>query len=64
MLEKERVAPLEVFGNKYGQKHFLVSYRTKVYVSTLLGDNIHRRYLELIGVMNWDFEIGRIDSFN
>mmetsp|Transcript_15996 Transcript_15996/g.23839 ORF Transcript_15996/g.23839 Transcript_15996/m.23839 type:complete len:1130 (+) Transcript_15996:7540-10929(+) len=61
MLELEGTQPLKVFGAKAGERPFPAPYRPEVDVTKVLGDDLHSRYLQLIGVLRWAIELGRID---
>lgn len=61
MLEQEGTQPLKVFGTKAGERPFPAPYRPEVDVTKVLGDDLHSRYLQLIGVLRWAIELGRID---
>ena len=61
MLEMEGSQPLKVFGSKAGERPYPAPYRPEVDVTKVLGDDLHSRYLQLIGVLRWAIELGRID---
>jgi hypothetical protein len=60
-LEKEGVPPLKTYGKRNGDRPFPASYRPEIDTSPELGDELSSRYLQLIGILRWGVEIGRID---
>ena len=52
---------MKVFGTEAGERPFPAPYRPEVDVTKVLGDELHSRYLQLIGVLRWAIELGRID---
>ena len=58
MLEKDNVA-LKMFGD--GHRPYPSSYRPELDVSELLSDELINRYQQLIGMLRWSIELGRID---
>ena len=60
-LEKEGSRPLRTYGKRAGERPFPVDYRPEVDVSPELGDELGNRYLQLIGILRWAIELGRID---
>ena len=61
MLEKEGASPLKVFGKKAGERPFPSNYRPELDVSPMLDDQLQSRYLQLIGILRWSIELGRVD---
>jgi hypothetical protein len=60
-LEKEGVPPLKTYGKRNGDRPFPASYRPEIDTSPELGEELANRYLQLIGILRWGIEIGRID---
>lgn len=60
-LRRDGVSPLKVFGKKAGERPFPANYRPELDVSPLLGEELHSRYLQLIGILRWAIELGRVD---
>ena len=60
-LEKDGVSPLKVFGKKSGERPFPSNYRPELDVSPVLNEEMQSRYLQLIGILRWAIELGRID---
>ena len=58
MLEKDKVA-MKMFGD--GHRPYPSSYRPELDVSELLSDDLINRYQQLIGMLRWSIELGRID---
>ena len=50
-----------MFGTKEGERPFLEPYRTGIDATNVLGDDLQSSYLQLIGVLRWAIELGRID---
>jgi hypothetical protein len=46
---------------KQSERPYSVNYRPELDVSALLGDEMVSRYLNLIGVLRWACELGRVD---
>ena len=49
--------------NNYGDSHrtYLSIFRPELDVTEELGEELTNRYLNLIGVLRWSIELGRID---
>ena len=45
-----------------GNRPYLSSFRPELYVTQELGEEITNRYQQLIGVLIWSIELGRIDT--
>lgn len=60
-LEKDKAPPLRTYGKRSGERPFPASYRPEIDTSPLLGDDLTTRYMQLIGVLRWGIEIGRLD---
>ena len=60
-LERDGAQPLKVFGKKSGERPFPANYRPELDVSPTLDDELSNRYLQMIGVLRWAIELGRID---
>ena len=58
MLEKDKVA-MTMFGDRHSP--YSPSYRPEMDVSELLSDTLINRYQQLIGMLRWSIELGRID---
>ena len=58
MLEGDK-APLKMFGD--GHRPYPSSYRPELDVTELLSDALINRYQQLIGMLRWSIELGRID---
>ena len=52
---------LKIFLKKSGESPFPSNYRPELDVSSLSDDTLMSRYLQLIGVLRWAIELGRID---
>ena len=50
-----------MFGKKSGEKPFSSNYRPKLDVSLVSDDTLMSRHLQLIGVLRWAIELGKID---
>ena len=61
LLEDDGANPLKVFGKKAGERPFPANYRPELDVSPVLGEELRGRYLQLIGVLRWAIELGRVD---
>ena len=60
-LTKSGRPPLRVYGKKAGERPFPASYRPELDCTPeLLGDDV-TKYLQLVGVLRWSIELGRID---
>ena len=53
----------EVFKSN-ARNPFPSNYRPELHVSEALGSEFLSRYLQLVGILHWDFAIGRIDFFH
>ena len=60
-LEQDKAPPLRTYGKKSGERPFPVSYRPEIDTSPALGDELTTRYMQLIGILRWGIEIGRLD---
>ena len=60
-LQKENAHPLRKYGKKAGERPFPQNYRPEVDSSPELGDELATRYMQLIGILRWAIEIGRLD---
>ena len=60
-LEKDNAPPLRKYGKRNGERPFPATYRPEVDTSPELGDELTTRYLQLIGILRWGVELGRID---
>ena len=54
---------LSRYGKKAGNRPFPVNYRPECDVSPELGNDLSSRYLQLIGILRWAVELGRIDIY-
>ena len=59
MLKADGLQPLKVYGD--GKRPYSLSYRPEIDVSDELDDAGIHRYQELIGILRWAIELGRID---
>eukprot|EP00557_Chaetoceros_sp_GSL56_P014199 CAMPEP_0176484462 /NCGR_PEP_ID=MMETSP0200_2-20121128/4466_1 /TAXON_ID=947934 /ORGANISM="Chaetoceros sp., Strain GSL56" /LENGTH=360 /DNA_ID=CAMNT_0017880935 /DNA_START=761 /DNA_END=1843 /DNA_ORIENTATION=- len=59
MLKADGLQPLKVYGD--GKRPYSSSYRPEIDVSDELDDAGIHRYQELIGILRWAIELGRID---
>ena len=53
---------MKVLGAKAGERPFPAPYRPSIDVTKVLGDYLQSLYLQLIGVLIWTIELGRIDK--
>ena len=60
MLREDEVS-LKMFGN--GKRPYPSSYRPEIDVTPLLPTNLINRYQQLIGILRWAIELGRIDMY-
>lgn len=60
-LSKSGSSSLRTYGKRSGERPFPIDYRPEIYVSPELGDKLTSRYLQLIGILQWSVELGRID---
>ena len=60
-LDKEGKPPLRTYGKKAGDRPFPLNYRPEIDVSPELGETLQTRVLQLIGILRWSIELGRID---
>ena len=60
-LEKDGSSPLKTYGKRSGERPFPVDYRPEIDITPELGDELTTRYLQLIGILRWSIELGRID---
>ena len=60
MLELDGTQYLKVFGTKAGKIQFLEPYRPESGVTKFLGGDLKSNYLQLIRVLRWAIELGRI----
>ena len=61
ILQNDGAAPLKIFGKRAGERPFPSNYRPELDVSPVLNDVLSNRYLQLIGILRWAVELGRID---
>ena len=61
MLDHDGVQPLKIFGKLTEEIPFPSNYCTKLDVSLVSGYTLTSRYLQLIGVLRWAIELGRIN---
>ena len=61
-LSRDGAHPLKIFGNKAGERQFPSNYCPKLDVSPVSDNTLMSRYLQLIGVLRWAIELGRIYS--
>ena len=52
--------PLKIFGKKAGEIRFPSNYRPVLDVSPVIDDMLMSRYLQLIGVLGWAIQLGKI----
>ena len=62
-LENDGVAPLEIFVKRVGKRPLPISDRQEIDVSPRLNNELYSRYLQLIGIIFWEVELGCIDMF-
>ena len=60
-LEGENMQPLKFFGKKAGERPFPAQYRPEVDTTPVLSEEKQPRYLQLIGILRWAIELGRVD---
>ena len=60
-LARDSAQPLNIFGKKAGERTFSSNYRPKLDLSPVSDDMLMILYLQLIGVLRWQIELGRID---
>ena len=60
-LSRDGAQPLKIFGKKAGERPFLSNYRPELDISPVSDNALMSRYLQLIGVLGWAIELGRID---
>lgn len=60
-LVQDKASPLKTYGNRSGERPFPITYRPEIDVSPELDDEVANRHLQLIGVLRWSIEIGRMD---
>lgn len=54
-------SPLKKYGKKAGERPFPEKYRPEVDTSPELNEDLASRYLQLIGMLRWCIELGRVD---
>ena len=54
---------LSIYGKKGSSRPFPIGYRAECDVSPELNDKMASRYLQLIGILRWAVELGRIDIY-
>ena len=54
---------LSRYGKKASKRPFPINYRPECDVSPELNDDLSNRYLQLIGILRWAVELGRIDIY-
>ena len=52
---------MKLFGTNAGDRPFLAPFRQEIYVEKVIGDDPQSQYLQLIGLLRWAIELGRID---
>ena len=52
---------MRTYGKKAGERPFPLNYRPEVDVSPELGETLHTHFLQLIGILRWSIELGRVD---
>jgi hypothetical protein len=60
-LQNGNLPPLSKFGKRSGERPFPKEYRPEMDVSPELNDESGNKYLQLIGILRWGIELGRID---
>ena len=60
-IQRDGGADLKVYGTHAGKRPFPAVYRPEKDVSPLLDDEMTNRYMQLIGILRWAIEIGRVD---
>ena len=60
-LERDKAPPLRTYGKRAGERPFPINYRPEIDTSPELGDELGSRYLQLIGILRWSIELGRLD---
>ena len=53
--------PLNIFGKKEVERPFPSNYRPELVVSLVSDNTLMSQYLQLIGVLRWSIELGRIN---
>ena len=61
MLELYGTQPLKVFVIKAGKRPFTAPYRPEIDATKVIGGDLQSWYIQLIGVLRWAKELGRID---
>ena len=60
-LVKEGKPPLKTYGKKSGDRPFPLNYRPEIDMLPELCETLQTRFLQLIGILRWSIELGRID---
>jgi len=63
MLSSDGVPPLKAYGNKAKSRPYPRDYRPETDITPELSDEGASRYLQLIGILRWAVELGRIDIY-
>ena len=63
MLADDKSPPLKSYGKKAKSRPYPKEYRPETDVSNELNDEGISRYLQLIGILRWAVELGRIDIY-
>jgi hypothetical protein len=63
LLEDGQDKGLAIYGKKSASRPFPINYRAECDVSNELTPNMASRYLQLIGILRWAVELGRIDIY-
>ena len=60
-LDSDGAQPLNIFGKKSGERPFPLNYRPELDVSPVGDDTLMSRYYQLIEILVWAIELGRIN---
>ena len=63
MLRDDGSGKLETYGKRAATRPFPQAYRPECDVSKELNEDLASRYLQLIGILRWAVELGRIDIY-
>ena len=64
MLRDDGSGKLETYGKRAATRPFPQTYRPECDVSKELNEDLASRYLQLIGILRWAVELGRIDIYS
>ena len=64
MLRDDDSEKLETYGKRAATRPFPQTYRPECDVSKELNEDLASRYLQLIGILRWAVELGRIDIYS